>query len=141
VSHGRVVPAVEDYRQGRGVPGSEDVSRKRANRHGTNVLLVYPETPVTFWSMTYAVEFIGKRSCEPPLGLIAVAAMLPGDRNRRVDANVAELTDEDVLWADLVLVSGMDLHRSSFEQIALPASSLAPPWWEADHSARCTTRR
>ena len=69
--------------------------------------------------MKHAVEFIGKRSCEPPLGLITVAAMLPENWNRRlVDTNVTELTDDDVRWADLVFLSGMDLHRSSFERIA-----------------------
>ena len=87
--------------------------------HNAKVLLVYPETPLTFWSMKHAVEFIGKKSCEPPLGLITVAAMLPDEWSRRlVDTNVTDLSDDDIHWADLVFLSGMDLHRSSFVRIA-----------------------
>ena len=84
-----------------------------------NVLLIYPETPVTFWSMKYAIDFIGKCAADPPLGLITVAAMLPKSWNRRlVDTNVTELVDDAILWADLVFISGMDLHRASFNEIA-----------------------
>jgi radical SAM superfamily enzyme YgiQ (UPF0313 family) len=75
--------------------------------------------------MKYAVQFIGKRSAEPPLGLITVAAMLPEDWSRRlVDTNVTDLTDDDVRWADLIFLSGMDLHRSSFQQIAARCKRL-----------------
>ena len=42
-----------------------------------NVLLAYPEFPDTFWSFKHALEFVGKRSALPPLGLLTVAAMLP----------------------------------------------------------------
>jgi radical SAM superfamily enzyme YgiQ (UPF0313 family) len=97
----------------------EDSARELIEDKSTNILLVYPETPLTFWSMKHAVDFIGKKSAEPPLGLITVAAMLPEDWNcRLVDANVTDLSDDDVRWADLVFVSGMDLHRSSFHRIA-----------------------
>jgi radical SAM superfamily enzyme YgiQ (UPF0313 family) len=40
-------------------------------------LLVYPKFPETFWSFTYALKFIKKKSAYPPLGLITVAALLP----------------------------------------------------------------
>ena len=84
-----------------------------------NVLLIYPTTPITFWSLKHAVEFIGKRAAEPPLGLLTVAAMLPESWNRKlVDTNVTKLTDDAIRWADLVFLSGMDLHRASFEEIA-----------------------
>ncbi|MDF1566529.1 MAG: B12-binding domain-containing radical SAM protein [Spirochaetaceae bacterium] len=90
-----------------------------------NILLVYPKTPVTFWSMTYALDFVGKRSAEPPLGLITVAAMLPKEWNRQlIDTNVTVLEDDDILWADYVFLSGMDLHRKSFEEIALRCRRL-----------------
>ncbi|MCP4761893.1 MAG: B12-binding domain-containing radical SAM protein, partial [archaeon] len=41
------------------------------------ILLVYPESPSTFYSFQNALKFISKKSAEPPLGLITVAAMLP----------------------------------------------------------------
>lgn len=69
--------------------------------------------------MKHAIYFIGKRATEPPLGLITVAAMLPQSWNRRlIDTNVTDLTDAAIRWSDLVFLSGMDLHRESFEEIA-----------------------
>ena len=42
-----------------------------------NILLIYPKFPETFWSFTYALRFIKKKSAFPPLGLLTVAALLP----------------------------------------------------------------
>jgi len=96
-----------------------------AKKNNINVLLVYPKTPDTFWSMKHAISFIGKRATEPPLGLITVAAMLPRGWNRRlVDTNVTDLTDAAIRWSDLVFLSGMDLHRGSFEEIAARCKHL-----------------
>ena len=39
------------------------------------VLLVYPEFPISFWGFQYAIEFIGKKSNVPPLGLLTIAGM------------------------------------------------------------------
>ena len=59
-----------------------------------NVLLVYPKFPVTFWSFSYALRFIGKKTAFPPLGLLTVAALLPDGWNKRlVDLNVQDLLD------------------------------------------------
>ena len=41
-----------------------------------NILLIYPQFPDTFWSFSYALRFIGKKSAFPPLGLITVAALI-----------------------------------------------------------------
>jgi hypothetical protein len=48
------------------------------------VLLVYPEFPDTFWSFKHALQFIRKRASVPPLGLLTVAAMLPGSWEKRL---------------------------------------------------------
>jgi len=55
------------------------------------VLLVYPEFPVSFWGFQYAIEFIGKKSNVPPLGLLTIAGMLPKDRYeiKLIDINPA----------------------------------------------------
>jgi len=59
-----------------------------------NILLVYPQYPVTFWSFKYALKFIAKKASLPPLGLLTVAAMLPREWDQRlVDLNVRKLTD------------------------------------------------
>lgn len=63
-----------------------------------NVLLIYPKFPDTFWSFTYALSFIGKKSAYPPLGLLTVATLLPEEWPMRlVDVNVDSLKDKDLL--------------------------------------------
>jgi radical SAM superfamily enzyme YgiQ (UPF0313 family) len=79
-----------------------------------NILLIYPKFPETFWSFTYALRFIKKKSAYPPLGLLTVAALLPGQWPKRlVDENIDELKDEDLAWADLAFVSAMAVQRKS----------------------------
>ena len=83
-----------------------------------NLLLVYPSFPDTFWSFRHALRFVRKRAAFPPLGLLTVAAMLPGQWSQRlVDTNVRALTDDDLDWADMVFVSGMTLQRESAREI------------------------
>jgi radical SAM superfamily enzyme YgiQ (UPF0313 family) len=89
------------------------------------VLLVYPETPDTFWSFKKALKFIAKKSIEPPLGLLTVAAMLPGSWEKRlVDMNVTSLKDRDLRWADYVFVGGMEVQRKSFDEIVARCNAL-----------------
>ncbi len=79
-----------------------------------NILLIYPKFPDTFWSFSYALRFIGKKSAFPPLGLITVAALLPEQfQIRLVDLNVDALGDDDLAWADMVFISAMAVQRKS----------------------------
>lgn len=79
-----------------------------------NVLLLYPEIPVTFWSFKYALKFISKKSSHPPLGLITVAAMLPASWNKKlIDLNIEPMKDKDLDWADMVFISAMSIQRKS----------------------------
>jgi radical SAM superfamily enzyme YgiQ (UPF0313 family) len=83
-----------------------------------NILLIYPEFPDTFWSFKYALPFIRKRAAFPPLGLLTVAALLPGEFQKRlVDVNVESLKDDDFSWADLAFVGGMAVQRESAKRI------------------------
>jgi radical SAM superfamily enzyme YgiQ (UPF0313 family) len=83
-----------------------------------NILLIYPKFPETFWSFTYALKFIRKKSAFPPLGLLTVAALLPEQWPKRlVDENIEALRDEDLAWADMAFVGAMALQRKSAEQI------------------------
>jgi len=78
------------------------------------ILLVYPEFPNTFWSFKYALKFVGKKASSPPLGLLTVAALLPGDWEKRlVDMNISPLSQKDLNWADMVFISAMTLQRDS----------------------------
>jgi radical SAM superfamily enzyme YgiQ (UPF0313 family) len=79
-----------------------------------NALLVYPEFPETFWSFKHALKFLGKQAAQPPLGLMTVAALLPRSwKKRLVDTNVERLRDRDLVWADVVLLSGMHIQSDS----------------------------
>ena len=89
------------------------------------VLLIYPETPSTFWSFKEALKFVSKKSAEPPLGLITVAAMLPKDWSKKlIDINVSKLNDKDILWADYVFISAMNVHLRSFRDIVRRCNKL-----------------
>jgi radical SAM superfamily enzyme YgiQ (UPF0313 family) len=83
-----------------------------------NALLIYPEFPETYWSFKHALKFVGKRAAQPPLGLMTVAALLPKAwKKRLVDTNVERLSDRDLAWADVALVSAMHIQRESLEAI------------------------
>lgn len=95
---------------------------------GLKVLLVYPEMPPTFWSMRYALPFIGKKSAFPPLGLLTVAAMLPADFDvTLVDLNVEPLLESMVAGSDLVMTSSMLIQKESLEQVVKLCNSLGKP--------------
>lgn len=90
-----------------------------------NILLVWPKTPVTFWSFTHALPFVSKRSTNPPLGLLTVGAMLPPDwATRLVDLDVESLPDSVISWADVVFLSGMLVHQESAREVARRCHSL-----------------
>jgi len=83
-----------------------------------NALLIYPEFPDTYWSFKHALKFLGKRAAQPPLGLMTVAALLPGAwKKRLVDTNIERLKDADLAWADVALVSAMHIQRESLVAI------------------------
>lgn len=82
------------------------------------ILLVYPEHPKTYWSFSYALKFIAKKANFPPLGLLTVAAMLPAEWEKKlVDMTVATLKDQDLLWADYVLISAMVIQKESVRKV------------------------
>ena len=77
-------------------------------------LLIYPQFPDTFWSFKHALQFIGKKTVSPPLGLLTIAAMLPEDWELRlIDMNTGELSPADLAWADLAMISAMTAQRKS----------------------------
>ncbi len=81
-------------------------------------LLVYPEIPDTFWSFKHILKFIRKRAAHVPLGLITIASMLPKDWELQlVDMNVEHLSDEQIKWADLVLIGAMVIQKESVKEV------------------------
>jgi radical SAM superfamily enzyme YgiQ (UPF0313 family) len=89
------------------------------------VLMVWPRFPASFWSLGEVMEIVPERSLVPPLGLITVAALCPREWEiRLVDLAFEELSDEDILGADLVMVSAMAVQRESVRQTLERASKL-----------------
>jgi radical SAM superfamily enzyme YgiQ (UPF0313 family) len=90
--------------------------------------MVYPRIPETFWSYTYSLPFVGKRATMPPLGLLTVAA-IAGDQLecRLVDMNIEKLTDRDLRWADLVMVSAMIVQADSFAHVVARCNDQGIP--------------
>jgi radical SAM superfamily enzyme YgiQ (UPF0313 family) len=83
-----------------------------------NILLVSPKYPDTFWSFKHALKFIAKKATNPPLGLLTVASLLPGEWNKKlVDLKVSSLKDQDILWADYVFIGAMSVQQDSTRQI------------------------
>jgi radical SAM superfamily enzyme YgiQ (UPF0313 family) len=88
-------------------------------------LLVHPEFPTTYWGFQHGLRAIGKRASLPPLGLLTLAALLPREWELRlVDTNIDRLRDDDILWADVVLVGGMLVQEPSMHEVIARARAL-----------------
>jgi radical SAM superfamily enzyme YgiQ (UPF0313 family) len=93
-----------------------------------NALLVYPEFATSFWSFKFALQYLGKKSSMPSLGLLTLANMFSTDYNLRlVDMNVRPLTDADLHWADLVCTSTMIVQRNSLAQVIARVKRAGKP--------------
>lgn len=93
-----------------------------------NVLLINPPTPDTFWSFKHVLRFVSKRAAFPPLGLMTVAAGLPADwQLKLVDMNVTHLCDNDLRWADYVMLTAMIVHQESVAGIVERCHQFAKP--------------
>lgn len=83
-----------------------------------NILLVYPNSPNTFWSFKKVLKFMSKKTVHPPLGLLTVSPMLPKEWNKKlIDCNVSDLTIEHIKWADKVLISAMIVQLDHAQKI------------------------
>ncbi len=91
---------------------------KRGSQKAIRALFINPELPVTYWGFQHSTSFEGHRSASPPLGLVTIAAMLPGDWQRRlVDMNLRALGTADLEWADIVFVTGMIVQKESLHHV------------------------
>jgi hypothetical protein len=104
------------------------------------ILFLAPEFPDTFWSFKHALRFIHRRASSPPLGLLTVAAMLPGEWEKRlVDLNVAALSDRDLAWADYAFIGGMIVQRDFARQLIARCKAAGVPVVAGDRSSRWST--
>jgi radical SAM superfamily enzyme YgiQ (UPF0313 family) len=64
------------------------------------------------------LKFVGRKAVSPPLGLLTIAPMLPAAWEKRlIDMNVARLTDADLDWAEIVLISAMHVQQDSAREV------------------------
>jgi len=106
-------------------PRSRRAEAFPATRTRGRVLMVWPRFPASYWSLGEVTEIVPERSLVPPLGLITVAALCPKQwAIRLVDLAFEELSDEDLLWADLVMVSAMQVQREMCSRTLQRASKL-----------------
>ena len=88
-------------------------------------LMVWPKIPDSFWTFTGMMRLLREKVVIPPLGLITVAALCPKEWDiRLIDQGVEDLSDADILWADLVMVSGMRVQRKGLEEVLARARRL-----------------
>ena len=106
------------------------------------VLMVWPSFPSSFWGFEGVLEMIPERAMTPPLGLITVAALCPATWEiRLIDHAFQELRDQDLRWADLVMVSAMHAQRADALTVLSRARALGRrtfvggPWASTDPEA------
>ena len=81
------------------------------------VLLVWPRFPSSFWSFDGILDLVPIKTDQPPLGLLTVGALCPkGWTLRLIDRSFEDLTDTDLLWADLVMISGMRVQKEDIRE-------------------------
>lgn len=74
--------------------------------------------PDTFYAMQHFMQVVGKKAAYPPLGLLTVAAMLPKHWEKKVmDLNVRPLQNKDIDWADMIMISAMNVQEESVRAI------------------------
>ena len=88
-------------------------------------LLVWPKIPNSFWAFNGMLDLLPEKAVMPPLGLVTVAALCPSEWTLRlVDEAVEDLTDDDLRWADLVMIGGMEVQKAGMHDILERARSM-----------------
>ena len=89
------------------------------------VLMIWPRFPSSFWSFDGLLKISPLETIHPPLGLLTVGALCPKNWILRlIDRSFEDLMDADILWADLVMVSGMHVQKNDIRETLLRARAL-----------------
>src|SRR5262245_36919406 len=93
-----------------------------------NALLINPAFPSSYWSYSYALEFVKKKANIPPLGLLTVAGLFPADWELRlIDLNVEPLLDAHLAWADAVFTTSMIVQEASLLDVVRRCNDAGIP--------------
>jgi len=89
------------------------------------VLMIWPRFPSSFWSFDGILDLVPIETDQPPLGLLTIAALCPKNWTLRlIDRSFDALLNADILWADLVMVSGMRVQKDDIRETLLRARAL-----------------
>jgi radical SAM superfamily enzyme YgiQ (UPF0313 family) len=87
--------------------------------------MIWPRFPPSFWSFEAMLDLVPEETIHPPLGLLTVAALCPKNwKLKLVNRSFEDLVDRDLLWADLVMVSGMVVQKDDIRETLLRARAL-----------------
>ncbi|MEC4805215.1 MAG: B12-binding domain-containing radical SAM protein [Jaaginema sp. PMC 1079.18] len=104
------------------IPDTQTLSCRRTHyrpRHQRRILCVFPCYERSFGTLHHAYPLTGRvRGFMPPQGILVVAAYLPETWEIRfVDENLRPCSQQDYLWADVVITSGMHIQREQINKI------------------------
>ncbi|MBT6273497.1 MAG: B12-binding domain-containing radical SAM protein, partial [Chromatiales bacterium] len=87
-------------------------------KNSRNVLCIFPRYAPSFGTFEHAYKlFPNVDAFMPPQGLLTVAAYLPSTWNVKfIDENSRIASDEEIRWADAILMSGMHVQRGFIEE-------------------------
>ena len=93
------------------------------------ILCVFPRYALSFGTFQHAYPLMdGVRAFMPPQGILVIAAYLPPNGTCDfVDENIRPATEEELEWADVVLVSGMHVQRAEINDIARGVHAKGKP--------------
>ncbi|MFH1089336.1 MAG: B12-binding domain-containing radical SAM protein [Candidatus Uhrbacteria bacterium] len=85
------------------------------------ILLVSPKTPDSYWKFSGLLGLVGCQAIHAPLALITVAAIMRQTRPecfefRHIDLNIEPLKHQDIVWADYVFLTGMNIEKGSIRE-------------------------
>lgn len=105
-------------------PFSPHVGKRSAHlpRNRRRVLCVSPRLAHSMATLDNSFDLVGVSAFSPVQGLLVIAAYLPASWDVRfIDESLGDVTDADLGWADVVLVTGMHIQRKSVERIGARA--------------------
>jgi radical SAM superfamily enzyme YgiQ (UPF0313 family) len=83
------------------------------------LLCVFPRYADSFGTFNHAFPLVGAQAFMPPQGLLVLAAYVPDDWDVRfIDENITPVADDDLYWADVLLLSGMHVQRDEILRLA-----------------------
>ena len=84
------------------------------------ILCVFPAYTKAFGTFDHAFPLMGPvKAFMPPQGILLIAAFVPREwQVRFVDENIRPVMENELAWADAVLVSGMHIQRRQILDLA-----------------------